>query len=195
MSTDQGLPPYVVFMKKPEEDREATIAAGRPQYKDVDYAIVTPMGSKDRVERVATEWLEDKRQQVDAGRFPQQWLSDFEAKYEAWRKGEELPLEGTSIKSWSYLNPAQVQNLLAWKVYTIEQLAKANNETIQRLGMGGVSMVQAAQDFLVQATDSGKVLAELAKLRTENTTYQQQLKDLQEKVTALKAQQTAPATT
>mgnify|MGYP006392197621 CR=1 FL=1 len=195
MSTDQGLPPYVTFVKKPEEDREATIAAGRPQYKDIDYAIITPMGSKDRIERVAAEWLADKQQQVENGRFPAKWLEEFQAKYTSWQKGEELPEEGTSIKSWSYLNPSQVQNLLGWKVYTIEQLAKANQETIGRLGMGGVSMVQAAQDFLAQANDSGKVLAELAKLRSERDAYQQQMKDLQEKVNTLKAQQAVQATT
>lgn len=195
MSTDQGIPPLVEFEQRPVEDRNATIEAGCPQYVNVDYAIVTPMGSKDRIERVATEWLEDKEAQADLGRFPPDWLRMFRQKYADFKAGVETPLEGTSIKTWTFLNPAQVKNLLSWKVLTVEQLAQANQETISRIGMGGVALKQAAQDFIAQANDSGKVVAELAKLRAEKETMALQLKELSSKVEQLKAQVPAPAAT
>jgi hypothetical protein len=187
MDMSKELPPYVTFEKRPVEDRDATIAAGCPQYKDVDFAIIIPLGSKDKVERVATEWLAEKAEQATIGRFPAEWLRAFQEKFKSWQEGEILPETGTPIKSWSYLNPAQVQNLLSWKVYTVETLAKANQELIGRIGMGGVSLVQAAQDFVAQANDSGKVVAELSKLRAENGTLLSRLSAMEKKFETLKA--------
>ena len=45
----QARPPHVVYERRAEEDRTASIEQGRYVSRDVDYAIVTPAGSKDRV--------------------------------------------------------------------------------------------------------------------------------------------------
>lgn len=165
---EKGNPPYVVFETRPVEDRQASIEAGKAMSKDVDFALITPMGSKDRVERIVSEWFDMLAREVTDGRFPSEWLVAYKKAYEAFQNDQEVPLEGTSIKQWPYLSPAQVKNMLGWHIRTVEDLATCNDETIRRLGMGGQTLVQAAKDFLAHSTDpKSKTVAELSALRAE----------------------------
>lgn len=176
MSFDKEVPPYVVFETRAEEDRDASFASGSAVMKDVDYALITPMGSKDRVERVVGEWLTMLEVSAKDGRVPPTWPFNFREAYNAWKSDNALPEEGTPIKNWAYLSPAQIKNLLNWHVTTIEKLSKANEETVKRLGMGGNALVAAAKDYLENNKDTNKAVAELnmlraatARLTAENT--------------------------
>lgn len=66
----EARPPYVMFETRAVEDRAASLEKGHYVTRDVDYAIITPMGSKDRTERVIKEWFDQLQQQVAEGRFP-----------------------------------------------------------------------------------------------------------------------------
>lgn len=179
---EKGNPPYVTFEKRAVEDRDASIEHGKAMSKDVDYALITPMGSKDRVERVVSDWFEMLKREVVDGRFPQEWLTAFQKAYEAWKNDQEIPVGGTPIKQWTYLSPAQVKNLLVWHIRTVEDIASANEETIRRLGMGGYSIVQAAKDFLSMSSDpKNKTVGELAALRASVETLKASNEALQTK--------------
>lgn len=181
----EDRPPYVQFERRPEEDRNASIEAGHYVAKDVNYALITPMGSKDKIERVATEWLANIERECGEGRFPRNWLEAFKAAYAAWEKNLELPETGSPIIDWPALSPAQVKMLLNWNVRTIEDLSVANEETITRLGMGGRALKQRAVDWLATAKDSGKVAEEVSSLRAANTDLVKANEDLRERLTAL----------
>lgn len=191
---EKGNPPYVMFETRAVEDRDESIKQGKAMSKDVEYALITPMGSKDRVERVVSEWFEMLEKEVQDGRFPKAWLDGFKQSYTAWKNDQEVPLEGTSIKQWTYLSPAQVKNLLVWHIRTVEEVANANEETIRRIGMGGYSIVQAAKDYLAMTNDpKNKTVSELAALRVTVETLTTANKALQAKFdeaqAALKAAQ------
>ena len=83
----QARPPHVIFERRAEEDRQASIEAGRYVSRDVDYAIVTPSGSKDRVERVVADWFSMLAGEVRAERWPQAWLDQLKSGYDAWTRG------------------------------------------------------------------------------------------------------------
>lgn len=193
---EKGNPPYVTFEVRAVEDRDASIEHGKAMSKDVEYALITPMGSKDRVERVVSEWFEMLEREVADGRFPRPWLDAFKTAHTAWKNDQEVPEKGTSIKQWTYLSPAQVKNLLVWHIRTVEDIANANEETIRRLGMGGYSIVQAAKDYLAMGTDpKNKTVGELAALRASVETLKASNEALQAKFAeaqaALKAAQTS----
>src|SRR6476620_1808527 len=105
----EARPPYVEFEVRPVEDRDASIAAGCWQGKDVDWVIITPMGSKDRIERIAEEWLEKITNDAKNGRMPSEWVSGYKTAYKMWKEGQEVPLNGTAISNWPAASPAQIK--------------------------------------------------------------------------------------
>lgn len=195
----EARPPYVTFEYRAEEDREASMAAGHYVSKDVAYALITPMGSKDRIERVAEEWLQKLSGDVQEGRFPREWLTAFRGAFQEWKAGREVPPNGTPIAQWPPASPAQVKNLLDLRVRTVEDLAQANEETLGRLGMGGRALKEKAITWLQSAEGNGKLAEavsalqlENADLRARNTALEQQLKDLSAEVDSIIAKTAAP---
>ncbi len=188
VSINEAKAPYVVFETKAIEDRDESIKQGHYMTKDVDFAIVTPAGSKDRIENIVTEWFDHLASEVRNGRFPDAWLSHYKASYREWKAGNELPIDGTPIKSWPMLSPAQRSNLLNWKVMTVEQLAEANEEVIGRLGMGGRALKQQAVAYLqVAGGQAGKVAAQVTDLQARLDSLEEANKLLREQNQSLAA--------
>ena len=184
----EARPPYVKFEYRAVEDRDASITAGHFVTKDLAYAIITPQGSKDQIERIVDEWFAALEQQVQEERFPQNWLQAFKGSFENWKNDREDPVSGTSVRNWSVLSPSQVTMLLNFHVKTVEDLAAANEELISRLGMGGRSLVEKAKLFMNQATDSGKVVEQMSALRVKNEELSEQNKALIDQLAALTAE-------
>ena len=158
----QARPPHVVYERRAEEDRAASIEQGRYVSRDVDYAIVTPAGSKDRVERVVSDWFLMLAGEVKAERWPQVWLDQLRAGYDSWTRGQTPPESGTPLSTWPALSPAQVKNWAQIGIRTIEELAEANEETLSAYGMGSRDMKSRAALFLENAkSDSGPLVAKL----------------------------------
>lgn len=178
----EARPPYVTFEYRAEEDRAASIEAGHYVSKDVPFVLVTPMGSKDRHESPADEWFARREQDAAEGRFPREWLSAFKGAFAEWKAGREIPLNGTSVANWPVASPSQVKMLLDLKVRTVEDLAEANEETLNRLGMGGRTLKQKAQDWLASANDMGKVSEQLAGLRADNEALKQRNEQLEKQL-------------
>lgn len=190
----EDRPPYVTFELRAEEDRNASIEAGHYVAYDVDYAIITPIGSKDRIERPVADWFAKLAGDVAEGRFKSEWLTAYRGIYADWKAGNESPLNGTDIRNWPVVSPAQIKNLLELHVHTIEDLAAANEEVISGIGMGGRMLKQKAIDWLNSAESSGKPSEELAALRasnedlkTRNASLEVQVKSLAAEVKALGA--------
>jgi len=162
MHIQQARPPHVVYERRAEEDRTASIEQGRYVSRDVDYAIVTPAGSKDRVERVVADWFLMLAGEVKAERWPQAWLDQLRAGYDSWTRGQTPPESGTPLSTWPALSPAQVKNWAQIGIRTIEELAEANEETLSAYGMGSRDMKSRAGLFLENAkSDSGPLVAKL----------------------------------
>lgn len=191
MEVLQERPPYVSFEKRAVEDRAASIEAGHYVAKDIDICFITPAGSKDRIERVASEWLEQIRQQAGEGRFPQEWVRHYSEVYRAWCENQEIPENGTSVKSWSIASPAQVQMLLQLNLRTVEDVAAANEETIARIGMGGRALKQQAQSWLSSSNDVGKVAQENTALRVAVEDLTARNKELEARLAKLEAAENA----
>jgi hypothetical protein len=177
MSVTEARPPYVTFEMRVVEDRNASIEAGHYVAKDVAFALLTPQGSKDIIPRIADEWFAGLEVQVREGRFRPDWLREFRTAYEAWKRDEEPPLNGTPLRNWPPISPAQYKALRNLRVLTVEDLAAANEETIARMGMGSRSLKQKAIDWLAQATD--RSVEEVSALRVANQDMARTLESMQ----------------
>lgn len=169
---NKARPPYVQFEFRPVEDREASVREGRYIAKDVAYAIITPQGSKDRIERNAQEWFAHLEEQVFQGRFERDWLHAFKGAYKDWLEGREPVVNGTDIRQWPVASPAQIKHMLDIKIRTVEDLAVANEETVMRLGMGGRALKDKAVQWLESAKSTGQSTEALHALRTANELLQ-----------------------
>lgn len=184
----QERPAYVVFETRSVEDREATIKQGVYVGKDVDYALITPPGSKDRIERIVGEWLPQKKEDVQAGRLPDAWYRSYVAAYEDFKAGKESPIDGIPVIDWPGLSPSQVKTLLSLNLRSVQDVATMNEESIARLGMGGRSLKQRAIEYLAAAERNGKPAEELAALRQKLSESEAREKLLNEKMDQLGAQ-------
>ena len=193
LEATQERPPYIKFERRAIEDKPASLRAGHVVMKDVDYAIVSPSGSRDSVNLTVQRYFEYEAQNVQNNRTPLEWLERWKNGYELWKKGEEVPVDGTPIKGWGALSPAQQQNVIACKILTVEDLAQATDEGFRRLGMGGRDLVNKAKAWLSAANDTGKIALQNAALEKANEQLQTTVDSLEEKLEILTRQVQAQA--
>lgn len=194
--------PFVRFEVRSVEDRAASVEKGFYCTKDVDFIIIIPHGSEGKtvLEYEYSEWLARSRPTqnylapgagadtplVMASRFPADWVKEIEAGYQAWKEGRELPLEGTPLLNWPVVNPAMRNVCIGLHIRTVEELAVATDDTIERLGMGAVHLRQRARDWLgAQGAAGGPLAAELEKLREENRAKDVRLESLEAQLKTL----------
>lgn len=181
-------PAYVQFEVRAVEDRTASLESGQFVAKDVIYAIVTPAGTKDRLEKVADEWLLSVEEGVKQERIPLEWLNHYRMALKMFKESREVPEIGTSVTSWPVLSPAQVKLCLDANLRTVEEVAEATEEAVSRLGMGARALKAKAQAWLDSANTTGKVSAELESLRTAKEALETKNADLLERVKTLETQ-------
>lgn len=188
-SVSEARPPYVKFELRPEEDRAASIAAGHFVAKDVTYAVITPMGSKDRIECIAAEWFEQLAKDTEEGRFPREWYKAFKSHFKDWEEGNEPCTDGTPIAQWPPLSPAQLRMCKEVHIRSVEDLAAANEETLSRLGMGGRALKDKAKEWLDTSKNIGQSSERIAALEATNNTLQEQIRNLEARLKKSEAPQ------
>jgi hypothetical protein len=180
--------PYVVFERKGVEDREQSLLQGRYMEKPIDFAIVTPIGSKDRIPREVQSWFKTLEQNIREERIPKAWLEQYREAYAAWKRGEEVPLAGTPVKGWAVLSSAQQANIISANILTVEDLAQVNDEGVRRIGMGAIELRDKAIAWLKSARDSGVVTQQNAALQARIRQLESNIEVLTGQIRDLKAE-------
>lgn len=185
MSEDR--PPFATFEMRTVEDREASLAAGHYVGKEIAFAIITPAGSKDRIEKNADEWLKDLQEAVNQGRFNPQWLSSYRSIYKDWSEGREVPESGTAILTWPAISRSQQEAILNANIRTVEDLAEANEPAMNSIGMGARALKAQAIAWLEASQGTGKLAGKLEKLQIENDGLKAVNQALSDQVKSLQA--------
>lgn len=154
--------PYVQFFLRATERRDEF---GNSTFTDEPWVKITAQGGKDVVEKIATEWLENMKSHAHAGRIPIEWPGQYAEALKHWLIGEEIPLHGTAIKTWTALSPGQREAILQAKLLTVEDLAQANDEALTRIGMGGIGLREMARKWVAEASGPGAMARELAAIK------------------------------
>lgn len=178
----EAKPPYVTFEVRAVEDRGATEVNGHWTGRDVIFAIITPAGSRDRIEKIAEDWIRDTREQVRQERFPAMWLEQYIKQYEAFKANEELVPDGFPLKEWPVIKPTQVQMLLSLNVHTVEQLAELTEEGLERIGIGAHDLRSKAQKYLEISKNDGATAKKVSNLEQENVGLKSQVEELMERL-------------
>ncbi len=181
----KDIPAYVRFERRPVQDMTVT---DRYAAKDVDYAIITPPYSKDEMIKKAATWLAEIETHARTGRMPPERVDAYKRSYAAWKEGNELPVDGTPIKGWPVISPAQQETLIRMKVMTVEVLAAMNDEGVKRYGMGAQDLVNKARAWISQANDKAPLTMENARLKKQVEVLTESLDSLSAKVQAMASQ-------
>lgn len=100
-------------------------------------------------------------------------------KYENWKKGAELPEEGTALASWPFISADEVRAFIAAGIRTVEEVAAMNDAAMGRVAVPAIrDKRKAAQQFLDGA---------------DKVTMQAQIEELQKQLAELTAPSQEPS--
>jgi len=133
--------------------------------KEVDYVIVTSVGQ--------AKYTETPMRIADVKRMTNGMWDIVRPHYERWKEGNELPEDGTPLRSWNGANPNQVEILIAQRIRTVEDLAMLPDSGLERMGA-----VRDAAKRWVAASDTREVASQMATMQAENEALKQQMADL-----------------
>lgn len=118
---------WVKFYSKPVQNEFKTLEQGRPIYEDRVFVTIQIPGNQLSV-------INTIAQEHHKLRFPLQWAHFMNT------HGNEDKIVGTPLDQWSFLRPAQVEELKAVKFKTVESIAFASDLQLQSIGMiAGIS--------------------------------------------------------
>lgn len=185
---DNERPPYVEFSYRPVEDRIASLEAGHYVTRDVAFVRVTRPGSRDNLDKEAEIWLREMHERARAELIPPSWPENFQLMYERWKKNEELPENGTPIKGWPVLSPAQQENVIHAGFRTVEDLAAASESEVNKVGIGALLFKQKARAWLDSAKNVGTISERLVALEQQVQAQTETIQKLTEQNNLLRTQ-------
>jgi hypothetical protein len=152
----------VRFYKRPVQQEQESIEAGRPIYKEFDFVHICVAG--DTLTEIDTYVLPSHKT-----RFPIQW-----AQYQNRVGANEPDIVGTPVSEWPIVSKSQAEELRALKFHTVEAIANASDLQLQRLGMAAGMSPYAFRDkakaFLnlaINAAETDKREQEINALKEE----------------------------
>lgn len=178
-----GKPAYVTFHRasvdKFNED------AGRRIPTDVDFVTLRQIGATDSIIFEVDRWFKQNEVEVKSQRLPMEHFQHYKKMYELWQMGQEMPIEGTPIKGWGMISPAQQEVIIRAGVRTVEDLATVNEEGQRKIGMGAVMLKNKAQAWISQLKDKGPATQEIADLKAKNEIHELNIARLKEQLELL----------
>jgi hypothetical protein len=119
--------------------------------------------------------------------------ADFIGKaYDAWKTGQEAPINGTPLAAWNGLTPEQAEIFRARSIRTVEEIASLNEATRAHIPLPNLSSIVSAAKRFVDSADQTRFAAALAdkekqidELRVGNVDRDEQINALIAKVNQL----------
>lgn len=186
LQSKAGQPAFAQFYTEAKHLPKASEQAGHYVAIDMDMVEVRQIGSVNSVKFKVEQWLKQNDIEVTQGRMPSEHAEKYRESYRRWKAGQELPIEGTPIKSWPVITPAQVKMVLEVGVRTVEELSELSDEGLKRIGMGAIELKNKAKAWMAASQDKGKLAQEMAALQQENSVLKGSLDTLTAQVNELK---------
>jgi hypothetical protein len=159
----------VRFYKRPVQQEAETIAEGRPIYKEFDFVHICVAG--DTLTEIDTYALQSHKT-----RFPIQW-----ANYQNRLGADDQEVIGTPVGEWPLVSKSQAEELRAMKFHTVESIANASDQQLQRMGMAAGMSPYAFRD-------KAKSYLSLASSSAETDKRQQEINELKEELAKKEAE-------
>lgn len=140
----------------------------------LDWVLVAPMGEEfmrtqtpHRVDKINPEnWPENKRNGASYQDAVAKW-SVIGPAYDAWKRGSEIPLEGTPLEAWAGVTPEMVAALKALDVRTVEEVRDMGDGVMAKLRMPNARQLPALAGKYLEGRTAAEKDAEMAELRAQ----------------------------
>ena len=171
-----------------------SIQQARRPYVRFDYstdgqkviAILMQHGDKfSETHKIADEWLAHITQEAVQGRYDANWVAQFKLEYDAFLKGNELPREGTPIRTWAAITREQGTRLLALRITTIEDLAAVPDSGLGAVGLDGRYLRDLARNVVEHGKGVGALEKRLADSEQLNRDQKEQIERMAERIAAI----------
>jgi hypothetical protein len=153
----------VRFFSEPEQDEIETKKQGRPIYKETEMVEVTFAGDRSQVLiRLADDPVDNK----GTGAYK----DIYAAEYDAFKSGKARAVSGTPLEHWPILTTAQVAEMKALNIFSVEDLAGLQDRALRQIGPNGRDLHEQAKSFLKLAKESApmsEMAAEIARLKAQ----------------------------
>jgi len=159
----------VRFYKRPVQQEAETLASGRPIYKEFDFVHICVAG--DTLTEIDTYALANHKT-----RFPIQW-----ANYQNRLGADDQEVMGTPVAEWPLVSKSQAEELRAMKFHTVESIANASDQQLQRMGMAAGMSPYAFRD-------KAKSFLNLASNSAETDKRAQEIQELKEELAKKEAE-------
>ena len=166
----------VRFYKRPVQQEQETLEAGRPIYKEFDFVHICVAG--DTLTEIDTYVLASHKT-----RFPIQW-----ANYQNRLGSDDQEIVGTPVSEWPLVSKSQAEELRAMKFYTVESIANASDQQLQRMGMAAGMSPYAFRDKAKSYLNLAQDSAETDKRAQEINNLKEELAKKDEENAKIKAE-------
>ena len=174
-------------------------AEGRPKLREIDMVAYAPLGKSNMATMVEAVSRLAKIQPIDTGTdnpaiimAHERWKS-IKQHYDAWKQGNEVPVDGTPLGAWPALTSEQAQALKTMGLRTVEEIRDASEGIVLRFPFPQAREIQRQAGMFLQAFDKEKVSRDQAALRAELDEKNEQLEELRQIVLEMQRNQQKPA--
>lgn len=166
----------VRFYKRPVQQEQETLDAGRPIYKEFDFIHICVAG--DVLTEIDTYVLPSHKT-----RFPIHWAAYLNRIGNA-----EEQIIGTPLSEWLLVSKSQAEELRALKFYTVESVANASDQQLQRMGMAAGMSPFAFRDKAIAFLNRANEASETTKREEELLQLKQELAKKDQETAKIKAE-------
>lgn len=173
--------PYVRFSVEAKEVKDEN---GHISFKNQYWATIIPAGGKDEVLKDAVEWIASLRTKGETrGPFDSnaneyiQWHERFSKMFEQFKAGEEMTMTGTPLRAILAFTKAEIAQAESIRIYSVEDLATANEEALRHMGIGARAMKDKAVQLLASKGEN-HLAEENAALRVKLEQLEARVEDM-----------------
>jgi len=173
--------PYVQFRVEALEVKDEN---GHITFKNKYWADVVPAGGKDIVVKDAEEWISQLRTKGETrGPFDSNaseyrtWFEHFSKLLAQFKAGEEMTTTGTPLRAILAFTKAEIAQAEAIRIYSLEELAQANEEALRHMGIGARAMKDKAVQLLASKGEN-HLAEENAALRVKLEALEARIEDM-----------------
>jgi len=166
----------VRFYKRPVHQEQESLEAGRPIYKEFDFVHICVAG--DTLTEIDTYVLNNHKT-----RFPIQW-----ANYQNRQGANDQEVVGTPVSEWPVVSKSQAEELRALKFHTVEAIAGASDQQLQRMGMAAGMSPYAFRDKATAFLNLASNAAQTDKRESEINDLKQELAKKEQETAKIKAE-------
>lgn len=171
---------------------------GSPKLREIDMVAYAPLGKSNMATMIEAVSRLSKVSPIDPGTDNPAVLMAharwkiIKAHYDAWKQGNEVPVNGTPLGAWPALTGEQVQALKTMGLRTVEEIRDASESIVTRFPFPNSREIQRQAGMFLTAFDKDKISRDQAALQAQLSEKDEQLEELRQMVLELQRNQQKP---